>query len=703
MKTRLFTLLLAIIVCTGTIWASDTSVDGIWYNFDSSTLTAEVTYHGSSYSEYSNEYAGTVTIPSSVNYSGNIYCVTNIGVEAFRKCTSLTSVTIPNSVTSIGELAFGFCTGLTSVTIPNSVTNIGSYAFSGCHSLTSVTIPNSVTSIGFGAFSYCTGLTSVTIPNSVTSIETEVFDGCTGLTSIDVSPNNPNYCSIDGVLFNKDKTILVRYPPGKQGAYAIPNSVTSIRYSAFYYCQGLTSVTIPNSVTSIGNEAFRSCFGLTSVTIPNSVTSIGEWAFSSCSGLTSVTIPNSVTSIGEWAFYYCTILSDIYVTCGDLDRVRQMLGNDSRVKYPPLPYSVSANAENGSVSFPQTICDALELVAIPSNGYHFTQWSDGNTENPRTIFLTQDTTFTAEFAADKSGNCGDNLALRWEYDDNSKSLTISGSGTLNSNYTFGVEAPNAVEKLVIAEGVTSIGNSAFAEYSTLKHLSVAASVKTIHEQAFYNCTGLEEIYCYRATPPTAYSNTFDGIEKFECVLHVLSASVNMYKAATGWRDFYYVQTIDAVEVTDLITDVTVVPTDNTAEVTWPAVEQAATYTIVISKDGVVFCTLIFNANGQLQGIAFAPSRSDHHHAPAAVKTSNGGLRFTVTGLDSGTNYHLTLNTKDSDDQVIASYTSNFTTSGVARGIEDVKQNVQATKILRNGQILILRGDRTYTVTGQELR
>ena len=368
-------------------------------------------------------------------------------------------------------------------------------------------------------------------------------------------------------------------------------------------------------------------------------------------------------------------------------------------------YNITKNAEHGTISGSSQAqyLDTVTLTANPNYGYHFTQWSDGNTDNPRTFILTQDTTFTAEFAVDKSGTCGDNLALRWEYDSNSKSLTISGNGTLNSNYTFGVEAPNAAEKLVIAEGVTSIGNSAFAEYSTLKHLSVAASVKTIHEQAFYNCTGLEEIYCYRATPPTAYSNTFDGIEKFECVLHVLSASVNMYKAATGWRDFYYVQTIDAVEVTELITDVTVVPTDNTAEVTWPAVEQAATYTIVISKDGVVFCTLIFNANGQLQGIAFAPSRNDHHHAHAAVKSSNGGLRFTVTGLDSGTNYHLTLNAKDSDDQVIASYTSNFTTYGVVTGIEDVKQNIPVRKLLRDGQILILRGDRTYTVTGQEIK
>ena len=346
----------------------------------------------------------------------------------------------------------------------------------------------------------------------------------------------------------------------------------------------------------------------------------------------------------------------------------------------------------------------VTFEAIPNSGHHFVQWSDGNTNNPRTITLIKDTTFTAEFAIDKNGKCGDNLALTWSYDATNKVLTISGEGTLNGNYTFGIEAPTNAEKLIIAEGVTSIGNSAFAGYSTLKHLSVAASVKTIYEQAFYNCTGLQEIYSYRATPSTAYSNTFDGIEKFGCILHVMSASVDMYKAATGWRDFYYVQTIDAEEVSVSLTQVEIAPQENNAVVTWPTSEEASTYILEITKDDVVFCTLIFNANGQLTGIAFAPGKNGNHHAPAAVKTSNGGLRFTVTGLNSGTNYHLTLKAKDSGNQEIASYAADFTTTGTATGIDDEQSdNVQCTKVIRDGQLFILRGDKTYTVTGQEVK
>ncbi|GAP71680.1 glycoside hydrolase family 5 [Candidatus Symbiothrix dinenymphae] len=239
--------------------------------------------------------------------------VTSIGQNTFSGCTGLTSVTIPNSVTIIRAYAFLGCTGLTSVTIPNNVTSIGSFAFSGCTGLTSVTIPNSVTSIESSAFKG-TGLTSVTIPNSVTRINISVFSGCTGLTAIDVDEANTQYSSsVDGVLYNKNKTTLSAYPAGKQGAFTIPNSVTSIEYQAFYGCTGLTSVTIPNSVTIIGDGAFRGCSGLTSVTIPISVTRIASTAFEGCSGLTAITIPTSVTSIERDAFAGCSNLQNVKV------------------------------------------------------------------------------------------------------------------------------------------------------------------------------------------------------------------------------------------------------------------------------------------------------------------------------------------------------------------------------------------------------
>ena len=228
--------------------------------------------------------------------------VTSIGGRAFFDCGSLTSVTIPNSVTSIGKFAFDYCSSLTSINVdadnqyfisldgnlynknrtkliqyaigkkdtsflvPNSVTSIGDYAFYNCDSLTSVSIPNSVTSIGDGAFYDCSSLTSVTIPNSVTSIGKFAFEHCSSLTSINVDADNQYFISLDGNLYNKNRTKLIQYARGKKDtSFLVPNSVTSIGDYAFYACDSLTSVSIPNSVTSIGDEAFYDCSKLKDV------------------------------------------------------------------------------------------------------------------------------------------------------------------------------------------------------------------------------------------------------------------------------------------------------------------------------------------------------------------------------------------------------------------------------------------------------
>ena len=1270
MKTKIFTILLALIVSAGTLFASNTQVDGIWYYFDSNTQTAGVTFRGSSGNTYSNEYTGAITIPASVIYNGVTYTITSISSYAFFDCSNLTSVEIPNSVTSIGEGAFYSCSGLTSVTIPNSVTSIGRMAFYTCSSLT----------------------------------------------SIDVAIDNTNYSSIDGVLFNKDQTSLIQYPGAKQGAYTIPNSVTSIGERAFYGCSDLTSVTIPNSVTSIGMYAFYGCRSLTSVTMGNEITSIGGGAFSGISSqatiyvnceeydrymellkeyssiikansnniidysqliqlyadekkgqftvesepnecdstITISAIPNAGYTFLKWtdgntnayrhfkvtadsqalgaifkpenislsylatggsnwgaittdntdawsyssqygavgkkssatgtlftpikdmsscsyvtlsfehthryattpsdeltlwvtkdfkgnwadsewqqltispyasntnwtfvsvsinvpieyvgkntvfAFRYkstgskyatweiknlkitisgqdqysvttesdqthgrvegaglydyltnvelsaipnsgyhftqwndgnndnprvIVLLRDTTITAefeknsysvttesanpefgtteGDktalyLDEVEISASanysyhfaqwNDGNTDNPRAiiltqdtsftaifaknTYSITTNAINGTISGnsiaeymdeviltatpdygyhfiqwsdgnldnprtfvvtqdttftaefainqyeinvscdeakgsivgesgsfdhlsshtyeaipnnhyhfkqwsdgntdnPRTVVltqdtaltaefapdiyvistainypergyvsinegnkavlmmqastiertvigsisgsvstnlskgktkldygiyfgikfaagslregdlfvihittpadrsggpnlyatpntdkliythpedatgiigdltielpagvdslssiylyrkesdwnpyfdkisifrkgaeylDEVTLTAIPNNGCHFAQWSDGNTDNPRAFIITQDTTFTAEFAVDKSGTCGEDNQLTWTYDDETKTLTISGSGALTSNFTYGVEAPTQMQNLIIGNEVTVIGDSAFYGMSTINHLVIGGSVASIGDYAFAECKNFDDITCYATTVPTITENTFANVGNKQYIyLYVPEGRQRAYLRDTYWGEFD-IQVKNAEAVTEPTEDVVVTPSENSAEIVWPVITGAETYEIAITKDNQIVCTLTFNAQGLLAGIAFAPARG------MAKQQQVEGFRFTVTGLTSNTQYGYSVVSKDANNNSLDTKSGLFTTTGIATDIDDISSSLQGGDrgrlILLNGQIFILRGEKVYSITGQEVR
>lgn len=359
-----------------------------------------------------------INIPSGVQSIGKdafMYCdaltsvtipgsVTSIGEGAFSSCDSLTSATIQSGVKNIGKEAFYWCGQLGNITLPDSVTGIGvnafyltpyydssipdwdelyignhfiaanqnisgdytikagtktiaDCAFSHCDKLTSITIPDSVASIGNRAFDSCNGLTAVTIPKSVKSIGDYAFQVCFDLTSINVAADNTAYCSKNGVLYDKEKTEIIRFPKEKADTqFKIPESVTTIADGAFENCSKLTGITIPSGVNYIGSDAFNGCSALTGIEIPEGVANIGDKTFFDCEKLKSVTIPNSVVSIGENAFKSdSSKLKEVlcYKTPEEWQTVTVKSGNrnltNAEIKYMPFTKSTSVQKSDGNL------------------------------------------------------------------------------------------------------------------------------------------------------------------------------------------------------------------------------------------------------------------------------------------------------------------------------------------------------------------
>jgi len=424
---------------------------------------------------------------ASINIPGS---VTSIGSGAFYGCTALASVTLHEGLVSIEGQAFFNC-AITSINIPASVTQIGSgvfaasdnenyywggEGFTGSSKLASIavdqrnqnytsvdgvlfnkavtelvhfpqgkggsyTIPNTVTGLTDFAFSYRNGLTSVTIPASVTSLGTDAFFGCSKLTAITVDQNNPNYASEDGVLFNKEKDELIRFPSGKTGSYTIPNTVTAIGKNAFARAGGLTSVTISSSVTSIGETAFAAT-GLKTLTLPNSVTHVGSGAFTNNNDLQVVGLPDNYYAYeedgkgGAYFFYGCLKLERFIASRNNkhystIDGV--LLSKDGKrlIRYP--------YGRQGSYTIPNTVTSIAYKAFYKAEG------------------------LTSVKIPGSVRNIGD--------------FAFDGSGITSVN---------------IPNGVTSIGKYAFTRCASLASVNIPASVTNIGDFAFYHCTGLKQ-------------------------------------------------------------------------------------------------------------------------------------------------------------------------------------------------------------------
>lgn len=527
-----------LVMTSVTAFAEDTVNDeqGLTY-----TLLEDGTYSVSG----CDESAVSVVIPE--EYNG--VPVTNIAMYAFSSCTSLTSVSIPDSITEIAWEAFMGCSSLSNITIPSSVTSIGHGAFAGCSSLTrinipygvstilpcafeyctsltSVSIPSSVTEIGYSAFEGCESLTSISIPNSVTDIGHSVFRKCSSLYTIDVSEDNMSYCSVDGVLYNKDITEIIAYPYAKGKSYDIPNEVAIIGEYAFADCNQLTDISIPNSVKQInsgafwgcssltdiiitdnvidiGDSAFYGCTSITEATIPNGVKIIADYTFSNCTSLNNVTIPLGVTSIGNWAFSGCTSLTNVNIP----DSVT-VIGNWA---FEDCSSLLNVTISNGVTSIANSTflnCESLTKVIIPDGVKEIETAAFCNCSLLQQITIPNSVTYIGDAA--------------FEYCESLSSVKLPNGITSIESSTF--EGCSSLTSITIPNNVTSIGNAAFAICTSLKSIYIPSSVSDIGLYAFgYAPNNLLTIYA----PSGSFAETFANDNNFNYVEKQIGGSLGL--------------------------------------------------------------------------------------------------------------------------------------------------------------------------------
>ena len=673
---KLFSLFVALLATTSLLAFKS---GALYYNVTSSSepYTVEVTYQEvNSSSNYSDLI--TATIPAGIRDGRRLYySVTSIGDSAFLYCSSLTSITISNSVTSIGDYAFSWCSSLTSITIPNSVTSIGDGAFADCRSLNTIYLEATTppTLDGSYVFRNTPSLTCYIPSGTFTAYEAsdwaqyvgEFVEVCTDYMII-------TYTSTDGNIVIPSQShvfganiVSNEYKDG-QGVITFDALLKSIGDYAFRECSSLSSITIPNSVTSIGDYAFWDCSSLTSITIPNSVTSIGKWAFAGCSSLTSITIPNSVTSIRDAVFYYCSSLSSI-----------------------TIPNSVTSI---GHSAFNE--CSSLTSITIPNSVTSIGKWAFGYCSSLTSMLVEE-----GNVTYDSRENC--NAIIETATNTlvvGCKNTTIPNSVTSIGDYAF--YECTSLASITIPNSVTSIGDGAFRACSSLTSITIPNSVTSIGRVAFGYCSSLTSVTCLAMTPPAL----LEEYVFYECdnpTLFVPCGALSNYQAHEQWGQF---TTIECIASEEAKTEEVVVESGTTTVIiTWPTEDGADTYTIVIKKDGEVVCTLTFNAEGQLINIAFAPGRDGNHPAQYAEAVANGkGFRFTVTGLEDGTDYTYTVTSKDAANKTISEHSGEFTTNS-ATALDNTHSQSPITncqKILRDGQLIILRDGVEYNAIGMEL-
>lgn len=594
MKTKLFTFLIFTLQVCG-IDAQRFEEGGLTYDV-TSMEKSEVTLIDCQ-TNLSN-----VNIPDTIVYSNIKYVVSGISSEAFALCHSLDSLTIPVSVTEIGKNAFYDCASLVDINV--AANNSKYFSLDGVlfdkdgdkvrlltypqgNFSTTYVIPDDVVAIEDGAFRGCQNLSSITIPQNVVTMGNGVFWGCSSLATIEVSSENANFCSKDGVLYSKDQTLIMKYPAAKSDvSYAISDGVSEIGDEAFAENTNLTDVTIPSSVKSIGDYAFSWCSSLNNLSIPDGVSSIGDNAFYQCSSLLSVTLPEKMNHIGEGAFRSCSSLTSIVLPEGIQKISADMFSWCTLLSSVTIPVTVTS-IENyaffscsslSSVIIPENVstignyafswCTSLRELNLPSSVLTVGTYGFSNCTSLASLVLSENMTNINDYTFDGCTslrsitfpegllNIGTHAFSRCSsltsvtFPNSISSITgdyaFSSCTSLSSvsfpesmssvgDYTF--SGCTSLSSVNFTEGLDSVGNYTFNDCTSLYSVSIPKSMSNIGTYTFNGCTSLTKIFSYASVPPILIAQTFNGLDPKKIFVYVPEELIETYKMAMYWSDF----------------------------------------------------------------------------------------------------------------------------------------------------------------------
>ncbi len=667
---------------------------------------------------FSNTGLSSLIIPNSV---------TEIGICAFDACPNLVSVKFGTGLTSTGRQSFALCPKLQSVTLTNTITEIGNFAFYNCSSLTSINITSNVNRIGIDAFYGCTALqgqtygngkylgssenpyyaliamtdsliTSCTIHKNTQIISAAIFSPCKNLTNIVVEKGNTIYHSTGACVIKSATNSLVA--GCANSIIPTDGSVTTIGTTAFSYCSALTSIMIPNTITTIEHGAFAGCSGLTSIHIPNNVTTIGTGVFSHCTNLSSVTLPTNMKVIPSELFYNCKKLVSITLPESITKIESAAFYECSALTIVDLPTNVT---KIGSEAFYS--CKNLSAITIPDAVTSLGSWCFGWCESLHYVTLgdgiqtIEDYTFyKCEYLWDVV--LGKNVKLI-------RPFAFDGCKQLSDITIYATTPP------VIDDSDWRCFDDFRAFVVTVPHCCL-----TDYQEAHgWKDFALKEVtYTFEVAVQDSKTGFVQILQEYSCDQPAIVKALPMdgYKFQT-WsdgntesmrqivvnRDIDLVALFVPIDENDHVTNIAITPTDSTAIFTWPTVEGASSYTLIVWADDNQIeriCTLTFDAAGRLSDIDFSKRKQTEKNS------ADFGLNFTVRGLEAGTTYTYSLSSYDSEGTQIDSKTGTFITTGDATSaLENISVSGSSIqKVFENGTIYIICGDEKYTVDGRKV-